>query len=257
MRVVSGVRFLRWVAVLIALPAANAEPVDILLLDGFEADCGRLIYSEPFSGANGSAWPSPWTAIGNVETADVQQSAARLRPHPTNYSLARMYAPVDTRNVELRFALRMEDIATQGVGFYVRQNGGYLTQTNGRGYAVFTEGSFRNAPGVSVWKEENGTEIELAHAPAPNPAMASGVEYRVRFQVLQLNSASTRLRARLWPSAGTEPVGWQTSFDDPTAVLQNISGGIAVDSWSVRQPPAAITAHTFVDSVEIISLCQP
>ena len=236
-----------------------AEPVDEIWLDGFEAGCGNLLYSEGFGLADNSAWPAPWVASGNVALSDIQQMRARLRPNPTGYSLARMHAPIDNRNVEVRFSLRMEDLTTQGVGFYVRQNGGYLTQTvpNGQGYAAFVEGTFRGQPGVSVWKEQAGNEIQLQHAAAPVPPLTAGTDYRARLQVLQLDPLTTRVRAKLWLASGSEPAAWQASVDDTTSVLQNLSGGIAVDSWSVLLNPTPITAHTFVDNVELVSLCAP
>jgi hypothetical protein len=242
-----------------AAHAARAGNVDVLWMDGFENGCGNLMYAEPFAMADGAAWPAPWSALGNVASADVQQQSARLRPMPTNYSLARMGASLATSSVEVRFTLRFEDVATQGVGFYIRQNGGYLTQTmpHGQGYAAFVEGSFRGLPGIGLWKEIDGVEMQIAHAAAPTSAMENGVDYRVRYQVLQIDSAQTLSRAKLWIASGDEPAAWQTSVVDMSASLQGISGGIAVDSWSSLQTGASITAHTFVDNIEIIALCSP
>jgi hypothetical protein len=196
--------------------------------------------------------------LGNVALADIQQGMARLMPMPTNYSLARMGAPTSTRDVEVRFSLRLEDLATQGVGFYVRQNGGYLTQTttHGQGYAVFVEGSFRGQSGIGLWKETDGTEsqLPLAHA---SPVITANADYRVRFQVQQTSPTQSLLRAKLWLASDAEPAAWQTSVVDATGVLQNISGGIAVDSWSSLTSPTMISAHTFVDSIELVSLCPP
>ena len=238
--------------------SASAGTVDILLLDGFESGCGNLTYAEPFALGNGSAWPAPWAVLGNVALADTQQGMARLRPMPTNYSLARMGAATSTRDVEVRFSLRLEDLATQGVGFYVRQNGGYLTQTatHGQGYAVFVEGPFRGQSGFGLWKELNGTESELPLGHVLS-AIAANTDYRVRFQVQQTSPTQTSLRAKLWLASDAEPASWQTSVVDATAVLQNISGGIAVDSWSSLTFPTTISAHTFVDNIELISLCPP
>jgi len=239
--------------------AAHAGDVDVLYVDSFESGCGNLVYAEPFALGDGSAWPSPWSVLGNVALDDVQQSRARLIPSPTNYSLARMGAAVNTGNVEVRFTLRFEDLATQGVGFYVRQNGGYLgvTMPHGQGYAVFAEGSFRGLPGVGVWKEIDGVEMQIAHSAPPSPALAANTGYRVRYQVLQANPAQTLSRAKLWPAADAEPAAWQVSVLDNSAVLQNISGGIGIDSWSNIQSPGMITAHTLVDDVELVSLCAP
>jgi len=247
-------------AIVLSIPAGSAAAgtVDIVFLDSFAADCGNLIYAEPFVASNGSAWPAPWLAIGNIATADIQQGMARLRPQPNGYSLARMGAAIDNSSVEARFTLRFEDLATQGVGFYVRQNGGYLQQTatHGQGYAAFIEGNFRGTPGISLWSEIDGTEMQLAHAAAPSPVLATGSDYRVRLQVQQLNPTQTSLRAKLWLANDAEPAPWPVAFVDTSAVLQNITGGIAVDSWSsLTSPP--IAAYTFVDDVELISLCTP
>jgi hypothetical protein len=244
---------------LLAVAAPGHAALDEILLDGFQNGCGQLLYQDDFTLADGSAWPAPWQVAGNADVHDIQQGAARLRPGVTGYSLARMQAAVTHRNIEVRFRLRMEDVTTQGVGFYVRQNGGYLTQTttHGQGYAGFVEGSFRNSPGVSVWKEDNGSEIELAHGGAPVPPLANGTSYRVRLQVLQATPIATLLRAKLWPDAANEPPAWDASFTDATLALQNIDGGLAVDSWSVVKPPGTISAHTFIDDLETVALCAP
>jgi hypothetical protein len=247
-------------ALLVSLLAAPAlaGTVDIIFLDSFEAGCGNLLYSEAFALGDNSAWPAPWNALGNVQSADIQQQMARLQPQPTSYSLARMGAAIANSSTEARFTLRFEDLATQGVGFYVRQNGGYLTQTlpHGQGYAAFVEGDFRSSPGIGLWKELDGSESQLAHAAAPVPALTTGTDYRVRLQVLQSTPAQTLLRAKLWLASDAEPAVWQTSITDATAALQNVAGGIAVDSWSSRTS-APISAYTFVDNVELISLCVP
>jgi hypothetical protein len=238
--------------------AALAGTVDIVFLDSFEAGCGNLLYAESFTLSDASPWPAPWTALGNVSTADIQQGMARLQPLPTTYSLARMGAAISNSSVEVRFTLRFEDLATQGIGFYVRQNGGYLQQTatHGQGYAAFIEGDFRGLPGIGLWKELDGTEVQIAHAAAPAPPLAAALDYRVRLQVLQSTPAQTLLRAKLWPASDVEPGVWQVSFADASAALQNVTGAIALDSWSNRTS-APISAYTFVDNIELISLCTP
>jgi len=251
-------QYLTLLSTLVVPFGAAAGTVDIIQLDGFEAGCGNLIYAEPFTLGDSSAWPAPWAVLGNVALADIQQGMARLMPMPTGYSLARMGAAIANSDVEVRFSLRLEDLATQGVGFYVRQNGGYLTQTtaHGQGYAVFVEGGFRGQPGIGLWKELDGVESQLPSAHA-SPTITASVDYRVRFQVQQTSPTQTLLRSKLWLAGDAEPSAWQTSVVDTTAALQNISGGIAVDSWSSLMSPGMISAHTFVDNIELISLCPP
>jgi hypothetical protein len=218
--------------------------------------CGVAVYTEDFTGTNGSAWPAPWTPIGSVDVADLQSGRGRFRPTLSGYSLARLYTDLDESDVEARLTIEFEDIDQQGIGFYVRQNGGYLQQTmpNGQGYAVFVEG-FRGFQGIGVWREVGGNEqqllIDMGHT------IANGTRYRVRFQVEQATPTTTTLRAKMWPEAGAEPGGWDVEYTDDAVVLQNVSGGVAADSWSEIMTGGPTPDYTFIDDVEIIPLCGP
>lgn len=240
---------------------AGASPVP-LFQDGFEASCGALLYVESFD-TDASVWPLPWLELADsAEVADVVAGEARLRPVPSGnpYPLARMAADVSTTDVDVRFRLRMDDASRNGVGFYVRQNGGHMLNTvpHGSGYAVFVEGTFTGRPGVGLWREEDGIETLFAHSdtsPVPAVAPQSGVDYEVRYQVRQVDAATTALRARVWPSGDAEPVAWHVEATSTQFDLQGISGGIAIDSWDSN--PGSITpAHTFVDNIEVRELCE-
>jgi gluconolactonase len=249
-----------WTAALLSTATMGSAGTAIFS-DGFESGglCGwsgaSPFYQESFS-VDGPVWPAPWAAVGNVAAADVVGGRARFRPGPTGYSLARLAAPIATTDVEVHFTLEFEDVGTQGVGFYVRQNGGYLAETSpaGQGYAVFVEG-FRG-DGIGVWKEIAGTEIPLAITFDQALGLVDDVPFRVRFRVNQVGAAATLLQAKVWPVGDPEP-NWQVSFLDATPELQGISGGIALDSWSSFQSPNPITAVTFVDDVVVEPLCNP
>lgn len=263
---------------LLALAPPVAADAATLFFDGFEvatecawsaatgivggpACCGPLLLEENFALPDGAAWPAPWVAAGSgVALADVHQGRGRLRPAPSGYSLARMVVPAGagaTGTVEALFTLVLEDAATQGVGFYARQNGGYLQQTNpfGQGYAVFVE-AFRG-PGIGVWKEEGGTEeaIEILFDNALG--LVDAVPYRVRYRLEDpppvALGVTSRLRARVWPVGSPEPAAWQVDAVDATAVLQNLTGGFAIDSWS--ELTSGISAHTLVDDLQIFAIC--
>ena len=231
-----------------------------LFADGFEGNCGVPSYSTSFS-TDGASWPAPWIAVGGVALSDVQSGRARLRPVPSSYTLARMWAPVPTRDVEVRFAMQIENAASQGVAFLVRHNGGFLTQTMpmGQGYGVFIEGTFRGASnaGIGIWKESAGVESILAHSPAAVPGPSAGTLYRARFQVHQLNATSTMMQAKYWPDSIAEPIAWQVSVVDSTPELQNLSGGIGIDSASGILAPNPVSANALVDDIEVTPLCNP
>lgn len=198
-----------------------------------DAQPGQLVFSASFDG-DAATWPAPWTPAGGVAVADVQTGRARLVPVLSAYSLARMVAPGNETDVDATFELEFEELATQGIGYYVRQNGGYLEQTNpvGAGYAVFVEG-FRGTPAIGLWRERDGHEEQLAGTDDPTPGMQSGVVYCVRFRVEQ-GVGETLLRAKIWPSGQAEPAAWAVQVTDATPALQNLSGGYAFDAWSSR-----------------------
>lgn len=220
--------------------------VDAAVDAALDAGVGPL-FREDFA-ANG-AWPAGWRPLGGVASATVENGRGRLVPMVNGYSLARMghELPAGALDVEATFTLAMADPGTQGVGFYVRQNGGYLVQSSpvGDGYAVFVE-AFRG-PAIGVWRERAGHEEELARTPVA--ALTADVAYRVRFRCVREGGA-TRLSARLWPDGAAEPTTWTVTATDATPALQGLDGDLAVDSWSTLTtggPPAPI----FVDAIEV------
>ncbi len=242
------------------LPAAVpwAQPYPTECAGSPPPPCGEVAYAEDFTGSDGSPWPAPWTALaGSVAIADLQGNRARFQPVPdATYSLGRLYAPISETDVEITFTVEFEDLATQGVGFYARSNGGYLAETvpQGQGYAVFIEG-FRGFEGIGVWYEENGVETSIDIDMGLD--LSDGVPYRVRFRVSQASATSTWLRARIWEEGDPEPETWNVAALDSHAVLQNTAGGLALDSWSSVTEPFPIVSHTFVDDVEVTRLCNP
>lgn len=188
-------------------------------------------FQESFDLEDGAAWPAPWTVLGGVAVADVQGGRGRLVPVASGYSLARMGAPLDCVDAEATFAFEFTDGSTQGVGFYVRQNGGYLEATTprGLGYAAFAE-AFREPAGIGAWREIEGREEQL-EATAPF-AIEPGVVHRVRLRVTQDGSARTLVRIKLWRDGEPEPQAFQLERTDATPALQGLRGGIAVDAWS-------------------------
>lgn len=202
---------------------------------------------------DGASWPQPWRLLGGTRVAEVQNGTGRLVPAVSFYSLARWAVSSGARDVEVTFTLRFEDVGTQGVGFYVRQNGGYLRQSStfGEGYAVFVEG-FRGSR-VGVWREVAGQEQEISFFTGFAQPLASGVTYAVRFRVTQVSSGTTRLQARVWNALQPEPTAFQVDATDTTPSLQNVVGGLAVDSWSTATA-GQLTLGTRVDDIVVVPI---
>ncbi|MGE3854452.1 MAG: hypothetical protein AB7K09_22165 [Planctomycetota bacterium] len=193
------------------------------------------VFNENFTAANGSNWPGEWMPISTSRVnADIQDNRGRLQCDAPPIVARVVSTTLAMMNFEATFTIRFGDFANQGIGFYGRQNGGHLMTTvpNGQGFAIFTEGS-----GVSdfgLWEETSGTENEVFGV--AGPLVAGGIlndtDYRVRYRVQQVSGTQTLLQARIWPAADSEPGTWTVEYTSSTSVLQNLTGGFAVDLYN-------------------------
>lgn len=237
---------------------------DVIFINGFEQlSClqGEMLFQEDFTAPNSTDWNgyNQWQESGNeVAMAEILNNQAKLIPNASGYSLARMIHSVETLDAEATYSIYFENASTQGIGFYLRSNGGYLQQTNptGQGYGVFVERFAAQGAGIGLWYENDGTEISFIRFYDPGFQILNETEYRIRYQVYQESQSTTRLRARFWQAGTTEPNLWQVSYLDDFVPLQNTSGGILVDSWSTQQN-GVITDAIRIDNIQVTQLCQP
>jgi hypothetical protein len=189
------------------------------------------IYSSNFTGANGAAWPAPWTPLNSaVISATINSNTARLRGDTTR--VARMALPIEHLvDADVTFTVQFDNYSSQGFGFYVRQNGGALRDTtlHGQGYAIFVEGGYQRV--VGIWKEIDGIETRIAASPVDSALLTNGVRYRVRYLVVQEGEV-TRLRGKFWPEGTAEPSSWAVDVLDSTPQLQNTAGAFAADVYN-------------------------
>lgn len=213
------------------------DVTDILIHCSEKESSDSVLYSENFNLADGSAWPSPWQIVSEVNSpvlhSDIQNGRARLSG--TQGVVTRMInRSVIAKNFDAYFTVEYENFNGQGIGFYGRQNGGRLTATNpkGQGYAVFLEGN--GTESLDLWYEEGGVEILAAstHNPLGINAIQDDTEYRIRFQVEQISENESRIRSKLWLKSEAEPDEWQVVLNSTHAHLQNISDGFAIDIYN-------------------------
>ncbi|MCC7536113.1 MAG: hypothetical protein IT379_07865 [Deltaproteobacteria bacterium] len=218
---------------------------------GDSGAAGACVFEERFD-EDATTWPASWSIAGGVAVADVVGGRGRLVPVTSDYALARMFVPlVGCVDAEVTFRFEMTDGSSQGIGVYLRQNGGHLQRTEppGSGYAVFIE-AFRAPEGIGVWHELDG--VERAIEPIEPLAIDPGVVYRARFRLTQTDASTTTLQARAWRDDESEPSSWQVERTDRTPSLQGRSGGLAIDAYSARTSGAA--ADLFVDDVVVTAM---
>lgn len=216
---------------------------------GETATPGDAIYEESFDGADGSPWPDPWRIVGpNVISAELDGGRARM--NGVMGHTARLVADgFDETDVEVNVVVEFQDWMSQGYGFYVRQNGGALTDTNppGQGYGVYSEGG--HMQNLGLWKEINGVEMPILEIPDVVPGgVAAGTPYRIRFQCYQ-NGDATVLRAKMWRDGDDEPSDWLVETEDSTPELQNLSGSFANDNYNYNGTGSVWVHHVLVSEL--------
>ena len=201
-----------------------------------------VLYSQQFTGADGSDWPASWAPIGGfVVVHDIQGNEGRLSS--ALQQIGRMVlAGFSHRDVDARWVFTYEAPADQGAGIYARQDGRYV----GNGYALFLEGNEAGGPHLGIWRAVDGSETRFAVAPGLVPFTA-GTTYHLRFQVVQLTATATQLRGKVWPAGTIEPAAWSIETTDATPVLQNVAGTLAFDQYNYVG-----SAHVLVDSLTVI-----
>jgi hypothetical protein len=221
--------------------------------------CGVLLFEENWNIPDAPAWPAPWVELADsLEVADVASGRGRLRPVPGKYPLGRIWAPLAETNFEVLVTMMLEDSSSQSPGLYVRQNGGYLDVTvpPGSGYGVFMD---IVGPSVTLYKEEEGTEIPFDPTTIDQPL--SFVNYRFRLQVESFGAevggeggTTTNWRARYWYVGAPEPSTWTVEATNVSS-LTALVGGISLDSWSnLFEDP--ITTHTQYDDLQVFKYCE-
>lgn len=251
--------------------AFNIDAQELIFNSGFEAgemppSCVQTtLLNENFDVPDQQDWAGLWQESGNsIDVAEIINNQGRLVPLASNspYSLARIYHPLSNAiDVEVTYSFEFENAASQGVGLYVRSNGGHLVNTNpqGQGYVIFIE-RFSGTSRFGLWYEHNGIETVLQRV-SQNPDSTSynfidNTRYNVRFHVFQIDANNTQLRARIWLSGDIEPNYWDVSIIDNYAPLQGTAGAVAVDSYN-SQSTGMITDGIKIDDIVIKNLCNP
>jgi hypothetical protein len=229
--------------------AALHTVVAALVVLAAAGDARAQIYTQSFDGPDGSPWPAPWLAVTpHVTLQDLSGNRGRLNGDPQH--VARMVLPgFAEADVEVEVTVEFEDVAFQGFGLYVRQNGGYLQDTVpfGQGYATFLKGNWAWPEDLGLWTETNGVETQYLFGLNPIPGgLQNGVPYRVRFRVEQDNPTQTLVQAKVWEVGDPEPVAWTIESLNAEAVLQNTAGTFAIDLYNHSG-----TGHLFVDDLVI------
>jgi hypothetical protein len=193
-------------------------------------------FTESWTGADGSAWPSAWTVATNhsgTTTIDVQSNTGRLGM--VNASSTFMTAiPSNWSAADGSMLLRWKPDSANNVAFMLRESGGGWAQQ----YAYSL--NYNPTSGLYLGKTVNYTSSALTgNASLPGTTTQW---YDVRFEV-----TGSAVRARVWLDGTSEPSGW-TLTANSTAITG--AGGAAIQ---IGAASTSATYQSFFDDLSLTS----
>jgi hypothetical protein len=186
--------------------------------------------SDSFSRSVTGGWGSAdvggrWTTTGTASGFSVSGGTGGLRT-ATGGTLTAALAGVSSDDSDVVTSLSV-DKAQTGNGVYLTVAGRRVSA--GNEYRAKLRVTSAGRVVLNLAKVVGGAETALSgQLTVPGVTVAPGVPFSVRVQVT--GSGPTTVRARVWPTSGTEPSGWMQSVTDATAGLQG-AGGIGLSSY--------------------------
>jgi hypothetical protein len=180
-----------------------------------------------------------WTIGGSAANASVAAGSGVLRL-PKAGTQVEAYLPATTRSEADVLTSVSASPAPLGSSLYLTVEGRRVS--TGTFYAAKLLINADRSVTLRLVRFVGGAETTIA-APVrlAGVTYTAGLSLTVRLQVT--GTAPTTVRARAWPSTGTEPSGWQVSASDATAALQNPGavGVIAYLSSAATNAPLTVS----------------
>ncbi len=193
-----------------AVDASGNVGTDSPALDVTTLAVATNLFSELWTGADGTAWSAAWAATTSAGTVDTLTNAGRLTVTNTSgaYARAQLNGLAARANAEALFSYRWT--ATGSSAYFtvnVRGSGGWLNAYRPRnGYGVEFSSSSTTA---TVNKSVNGVSSDLKSVSGAQPLSTSKRWVRMRV------SGST-IQLRTWLDGQTEPSTWNATVTDST-----------------------------------------
>jgi chitodextrinase len=165
-------------------------------------------FTEAWSGADGSAWSSAWTATSSNGAIDTQTGAGRMQFNDAAgaYARAQLSGVTAQTDTDLLFSYQWASTGPVGYfGLYMRGSGGWQNSYRPRtGYGIELASNSRS---VSVVRNVNGVVTTLQ-------TVSGGQQVTTAKQWLRLRVVGSQIQFRTWLDGQAEPTTWNTTLSD-------------------------------------------
>jgi hypothetical protein len=197
------------------------------------------LFSETFSGTDGSAWDSTrWTTSVSSAVLDQRGGQGRMRFENVSNAAAQAISKMSTTgDSETVLSVRFADTAPRGYLYlFSRASGNWSGGYPSTSYFL----QMRNDDGtVQLWKSQAGTTTMLASV--TGAAAVTTLDQMVRFRVV-----GSTLSARVWTAGTTEPTQWEVTATDSTVT----AAGVFQARWW-RSGSATGAREVYLDNIQV------
>lgn len=199
-----------------------------------------LLFSDVFTGANGSSWSTTkWAGSATSGSWTIQSNAGRMRLNSSSTArvqvTAKMAAATDS---ELLTSVRFSTTTTAAkLDLFGRASGDWVNGSPTTG--LFLRVANNNTQ-LQLWSTAAGKDTLLSTAPAGGAVTTTKQWVRLRIQ-------GNTMSARVWTDGTVEPSGWEISASG----LNVLTGGV-LQAQFARSTSTGGTCDAFIDDLQLM-----
>ena len=167
-----------------------------------------ILFSDTWTGADGSAWGSAWTPGATAGTVTRQGGTGQLAVNDTagGYARAQLTGLAARADSDTTVSYRWNaGTPVSYLSIFVRGSGGWRNSyrpTNGYGLELAS-----NSSSVTLWKTVAGTNTSLGTA-------SGAQQVGTGRQWLRLRVSGSTVQYKIWPDGQAEPATWRATVTD-------------------------------------------
>ena len=238
-------------------PAAGTYPVTLTVTDNLGAtgtksstvtvNAPAVYASDTFSRVVGTGWASadvggPWTTAGSAAAFAVNGGSGSI--NMTAGSGPSIFLNAVTASKTDVLVTATTDKAPTGGGIYLSVIGRRVVNVGDYRAKVHLLSTGKVALALLRVSPTGAETVVRAETTVSGVSYTAPTSLRIRIQVTGTNP--TTLRAKVWPTSGTEPSAWSATATDTTAALQ-VPGGVGLMSYLSGSSTNAPTLARFDD----------
>ena len=177
-----------------------------------------LNFTEDWTGANGSPWPSQWSFDNAVQAKviDISNNWGRLGKVSSDPGPNNVTAYINSAQAE-----NVDQTTTFNISANAMRFGMMARRDDADSDTYYYSQVVSRKSRISIYKVVDGSSTQLGIVSIP--VVSRGVDWIMRF-VVETSGSTTMLKAKVWSASASEPAAFDIEFMDAEPRLQNVTG---------------------------------